>query len=300
MLPPPPWPLERANATHTTLTWLAWLASLVAVTVGLLALRTHLGQSHIVLVLLLVVLGGSATGGRRMGIALALAASLVIDYFFQSPYDQFSVGHLLDGVVLVAFLAVAQVTTELLQRARTEARVARARAAELAAMATERDRMQAAARAADELREAHRAKDAVLAAVSHDLRTPITTIRALVSDAVTSGDATALGVEEQAIHLARLVTQLLDFARIRAGSLPSAPEINMVEDLLGAVVRRSSGEGGQRRVVPHIALTRPALAGRFDFEQTVRILGNLVDNALRYSAAGGVVERTKFPTTTRS
>src|SRR5947209_9309134 len=68
------------------LRWLFWLAILALVTVVLVAVRTNLDQAHVTLIYLVVVLGGSASGGRALGIFLACASFLVIDYYLQTPY----------------------------------------------------------------------------------------------------------------------------------------------------------------------------------------------------------------------
>ena len=112
--------------------WILWAAMLALSTATLVGVRGEIEQSHAALTLLLVVLGGSAGGGRPLGYALALMGSVLIDYFFQAPYGTLAVGKTLDWVVLVAFLASAFVATELLAQARGEAETARRRTEEVA------------------------------------------------------------------------------------------------------------------------------------------------------------------------
>src|SRR4051812_25998732 len=108
---------------------------LVLTTVVLVLVREQIEQSHIALVLLLVVLGGSMEGGRSLGFTLACASFGVIDYFSQPPYDSLTVHKPQDWVVLVTFLVAAGVTTELLSRSRQEAALARRRAGEVESLA---------------------------------------------------------------------------------------------------------------------------------------------------------------------
>lgn len=269
---------------------LVWTAVLVAVTVVMRAARGDPDQAHVALAYLLVVLGGSMSGGRGLGLALACAAFLLLDFFFQLPYDRLTVGKPLDWIILLSFLVTAIVATQLLALARSEAAEARRRTEEVAALSAERERLVAEAEHARALREADRMKDIVLASLSHDLRTPLTTIKALAQDSALRGDENAKVIEEQADRLSRFVGDMLDLSRLRGGAFPVAPELNMAEDLVGAAIRQVAGLRNGRTLVPRVDTSQPALVGRFDFVQSLRILGNLLENALRYSPPGSAVD----------
>ena len=89
-----------------------------------------------------------------------------------------------------------------------------------AALGVERLRLETEADHAGALREADRMKDFVLASVSHDLRTPLTAIKALAHDAAGRGEPSAVVIEEQADRLGRMVGDLLDLSRMKAGPFP--------------------------------------------------------------------------------
>jgi two-component system sensor histidine kinase KdpD len=257
--------VNRARASIWALAFL----SLAAATLALFAVRAHLGEAHFTLVFLLVVLGASAAGGRVLGITTAFLAFLAFDWFFLPPYNTLLVRNPFDWLVLFVFLVTSVVAAQLLYQARSE---------------------RAAVEKAEALREADKLKDALLASLSHDLRTPLTTIKALAHELQPLGDERTFIIEEQADRLNRLVTDLLEVARLEGGALPLDIQLNAADDLLGAVVQQVSGREDQDRL--QVTLDDPStlLFGRFDFVQSLRILGNLVDNAFKYAPAGSPIE----------
>ncbi|MGE5233163.1 MAG: ATP-binding protein [Acidobacteriota bacterium] len=415
--------------------WLAWLSVLALVVVALLEVRVGLDQASVALALLLVVLGGSARGGRPLGFTLAFLCFVLFNFLFQMPFDSLGVERAVDWVVLVSFLTTAAVSAQLLGRANAEAEAAHQRAQEIdrlsamgaealsvgraedalfaiarvvrettgaeraeihgvdaagalrllasatgpgrgaapeppavlaavvgdrrgavlrgsevlqasaegavgamaldlagvqelllpllihdravgalrladpsglaltpsrqrflaaiayyAALGVERVRLVAAAEHAEGLREADRLKDALLASVSHDLRTPLTAIKALAHDLALGGEERAAVIEQQADRLNRMVADLLDLSRLSAGGMPLESEVNAAEDLLGAALKAMEGALGGRQISTAIAWSEPVLLGRFDFVAALRILVNLIENAVKYAPAPAPIE----------
>ena len=159
-----------------------------------------------------------------------------------------------------------------------------------AALATDRVRLVAEAEHAEALREANRLKDIVLASVSHDLRTPLTTIKALAQSEAMQGNRSAAAIEEQADRLTRLVSDLLDLSRLKGGAFAATPELNTAEDLIGAAVRQTRGLFAEHPLRTVIDLSTPALVGHFDFSQSLRVLCNLLENAVRHSPSVQPIE----------
>jgi two-component system sensor histidine kinase KdpD len=152
-----------------------------------------------------------------------------------------------------------------------------------AALAVERVRLVAEAERAEALREANRLKDALLASVSHDLRTPLTTIKAMAHDLSVLGDERTEIIETEADRLNRMVADLLDLSRLNAGALPVNVELNAVDDLLGALAQRVESCVAPDRLRVVLPADQPFLVGTFDLVHSVRILANLVENAAKYS-----------------
>ena len=113
--------------------------------------------------------------------------------------------------------------------------------ASLLAVALDRERLARTALEAEALRRSDEAKTALLRAVSHDLRSPLTTIRAATdglstaSLALDEGDRAALlaTIDAEAKRLDRLVANLLDLSRLEAGAANPRREVWTLEDLVG-------------------------------------------------------------------
>ena len=282
--------MHPGGRIRTVLVWALHLIAVGVVTVALLVRRTEATQTHAVLAYLLVILSASAFTQRFLGFVLAVLGVLFIDVSFQAPFGRLGPDGLFDLLVLVAFLAVALVTTQLLVRARERTGVAEARAREIALMAEERIELMSAAGEARRQAETERVRTQVLGGLSHDLRTPLTTIRALAQDAILTGTMHGEAIIEQAARLEQHVTNLLDLARMRSHSFLMLPAVNTAEDLIGAVTRQVRGTLNGRTIRVHIDTAAAPQLARFDFVQTLRALGNVVDNAIRVTKEGGQID----------
>jgi len=160
-------------------------------------------------------------------------------------------------------------------------------AAQVAA-ALDRDRLRTQAAQAEALAEGNRMRTALLAAVSHDLRTPLASIKASVSTLRqtdvewTEADEQALlaTIEQSADRLDALIGNLLDMSRLTTGSLQPFLRATAIDEVAPVALRGLDGAGELRLAVPDglpLVLTDPGLLER--------VLANLFANALAYSPA---------------
>jgi two-component system sensor histidine kinase KdpD len=156
----------------------------------------------------------------------------------------------------------------------------------LVAIALHRDAVQAEAVETAALRRSDDVKTALLRAVSHDLRTPLTAIlaagHALGTDSLTSDERAELsaGVVDAADRLAALVDKLLDLSKLQAGSAVPRPDwVSLEEVLLSA--REGLGEDASE---VRVAVEPVVPDVRADAAQLERAFANLLENARRYSA----------------
>jgi two-component system, OmpR family, sensor histidine kinase KdpD len=162
--------------------------------------------------------------------------------------------------------------------------------AALLAVAVGRAELEAEALEAEALRRSDVVKTALLRAVSHDLRSPLTAIvagaDALASDEIhlDEADQAALvaAIREEAQRLDRVVANLLDVSRLEAGALDTHRELWAVDELVGRALD-SIRLGGDRIVVE---LDPDAPPVRVDAAQIERVIANLIENALRFSPSG--------------
>jgi two-component system sensor histidine kinase KdpD len=165
-------------------------------------------------------------------------------------------------------------------------------AADQIGQALEQDRLAEEAKAAEIARQSDALKTALLQSVSHDLRTPLATIRAAagslldheahLSDA--DREASAEAIDREAEHLNRLVTNLLDLSRIEAGALRADREAFAVDDLADRTLDRLRPRLANWALETDLPEDLPAvLIDPVFFDQ---VLTNLIENAIKYVPAG--------------
>ena len=156
-----------------------------------------------------------------------------------------------------------------------------------AALGVERVRLASSADEALALRKADRLKDALLASVSHDLRTPLTAIKGIANEIVRGEDPSrAMLIEEEADRLTVLVNNLLDLSQLAAGEMRMDLSLNTADDVVGSALQRVETAFPDRDFQASLAEPWVELVGRFDFVFTMRILTNLLENAAKYAPTG--------------
>ncbi|CAK0766291.1 two-component system, OmpR family, sensor histidine kinase KdpD [Azospirillaceae bacterium] len=138
------------------------------------------------------------------------------------------------------------------------------------------------------LSETEKLRSALLNSLSHDLRTPLSSIMAAASSLQSYEDrydaamrqelVTAIQVESERMH--RFVNNLLDMTRLEAGALEPKRDVVDISDAVGAALRRLERLLSRHRVSLDIPTDLPMACG--DFVLIEQILFNLLDNAVKY------------------
>ena len=162
-----------------------------------------------------------------------------------------------------------------------------------AALAVERGQQEEQRNRALALQETDRLRTALLNSVSHDLRTPLASIKASASSLLdrevrwsdTERDEFLVTINTEVDRLTRLVHNLLDMSRIEAGALDPHLVESSVAEVVGPVVRRARAASRQRVDVDVPDELAPVLVDPVRLDQ---VLTNLLDNARGYAGAGPV------------
>ena len=168
-------------------------------------------------------------------------------------------------------------------------------ATQLASLA-ERADLQRDANEAEILRQANELKTALLNAVSHDMRTPLASIKAsagsLLQHDVTWTDADrdefAQAIEQQADRLDRIVANLLDLSRMEAGALRPQRALHDLGALVEDVLERLHEQTARHEV--RVSIDRDLPPVQLDYVEIDQVLSNLIENAAKYAAAGTPID----------
>ncbi len=162
-------------------------------------------------------------------------------------------------------------------------------------LALERADFAAHAQAAEVRAETEAIRNALLASISHDLRTPLATIAGGAAtlagnlDALSDADRGALAsaVSEEAMRMSERITTLLDLVRLETGAIQPRFDLYALDELVGSVLHRLEQPLRRHRVRIELPESLPLL--RIDGRLIEQVLENLLDNASKYTPAGSEI-----------
>ncbi|HKG21800.1 MAG TPA: DUF4118 domain-containing protein, partial [Blastocatellia bacterium] len=192
----------------------------------------HINSTTVALALLMVVLLVATVWGARPAVAASMLGMLCLNFFFLPPVGTFTIAAPDNWVALAAFLLTAVTAGQLSAQAKRRAEEAEAGRVEIERLYEELQNAFERASLAEALKQSERLKSALLDAVTHDIRTPLTSIKASVTTLLDESRAKAEDnvpldaegrremlevIDEEADRLNRFVESLVEMARIEAG-----------------------------------------------------------------------------------
>jgi two-component system sensor histidine kinase KdpD len=233
---------------------------------GELGIRS-LHPTNLMMLYLLLVVFVAIRWGRGPAISTAILGILAFDYFLMPPYFSFPVSDVQDIFALIGLLTVGICISELMLKMREQAEKVK----QFEIIST-----------------SEKLQKAVLNSISHDLRTPLVSITGFLNNL--RQDSRVLtetkkelmeNACEQSDRLNRIVGNLLDMTRVEAGALKVSIKMCDLSDVLGVALNELGPKVEGRALEIHIPNSFPEIP--MDFSLMVKVLVNILDNAIKYS-----------------
>jgi K+-sensing histidine kinase KdpD len=271
---------------------------------------SHINPTTAALAFLLVVLFVASAWGSRPAIFASLLGVGCFNFFFLPPFGTFTIRNPDNWIAFFAFLITALTAGQLSARVRRRAEEAEEAKREVERLYYELQDSFERSSQAKALKQSERLKSALLDAVTHDLRTPLTSIKASATTLlkeVYARERNESGaqlddegrkemleiINEEADRLDRFIEGLTKLARIDAGEMHLHLQWCAVDEVITTALKRAEPRlrGRQMEVwiedeLPPIRVDEPAIA---------EVIYTLVDNAAKYSPPATTIRVSAGP-----
>jgi K+-sensing histidine kinase KdpD len=296
--------MRRSMLDHRWAGYVVAASSVGLLTLVLKIIGSHVNAATVSLALLLNVLFIATRWGSLPALLASIVAMLCFNFFFLPPFSTFTIAATDNWIALLAFLITAVTAGQLSGRAQRRAEEAEAGRREIERLYAElRDAFERASHA-EALRQSEKLKSALLDAVTHDLRTPLTSIKASITTLLDEirGDKkgespVALDresrvemmevIDEESDRLNRFIDGLIELARIEAGELQLRRRWGAVDEIISTALQRAEPITRDHRVELKVEKELPGV--RVDERAVSEVVYTLIDNAAKYSPKGSAI-----------
>ena len=252
-------------------------------------LITHTGgENNSALVFVVAVaLISLRTSGYAYGVAASIIGALFINIYFMEPYNAFSLSRTGYPVAMLSMVVISCVVCALTARVKKQAIEAVHREKKTRALYEQNEKLNAEKAAIQLESERAAIRENILRAVSHDLRTPLTSISGTVSVLLESPEispknlAMLSDIKQDADSLIVMVENLLSVTRVQDGTIPLKKREEMLEEVAGDALLTT------RRRFPdchvELDLSEDILYLPMDPLLVKQVIVNLLENAIRHS-----------------
>jgi two-component system, OmpR family, sensor histidine kinase KdpD len=257
------------------MTGYAWAAGAAVLgTLAGLAMAPRFDPVNIAMVYLLAVVVIALRCSRGAAVAASVMCIVAFNYFFVPPVRSFAVHDAQHLLTFAIMLAVALVISHLVSSVRQQATAQAALAVEA---------------------ETERVRSALLASISHDLRTPLAVISGASSSLAERGEqlapaerqALAGSVFRQARDMAEVMGNVLQMTRLENGAIVPQRDWDSLAEIAGSALERVAGRLAGHRLMVELPSDLPLV--RVDPILVEQALGNLLENAARHTPPGTLV-----------
>ena len=273
------------------------IAAIGAATAVMLLFREKVNATSVTLIYLLTVVILASVFERWAAITASIVSSLLLNFFFIEPYYTLTINEPQNLVSFFVFLAVAIAVGHL-------SATSNSRRLEAERLYQEMEVAFEKASEAEALKRSEKLKSALLDAVTHDFRTPLTSIKASVTMLIQEnefgnraskldrhGRADLLNViEEETDRLNTFVESMVELARFQSGSAALKLASVTAEEIIVKTAKRAKEIQRSHQLVSNIANDLPPLS--LDPRFIVEAIFNLIDNAATYSPPNTTIEIT--------
>jgi K+-sensing histidine kinase KdpD len=272
--------------------------SLFGLTGLLKLLGNHINSTTMALAFLLVVLFVATRLGARPAVFISILSMLLFNFFFLPPFGTFTITNSDNWVALGAYLLTAVTVGQLSARAKHRAEEAEAGRHEIERLYKELQSAFEAASLAEGLRRSERLKSALLDAITHDIRTPLTSIKVSVTTLLAELQSTKEGIatlteadrremleviEEETDRLNQFTESLIELARIETGEMHIQPRWGALDEIIAAALERAKPLTRNHEIEVLLEDKLPEV--QVDGRAVAQVVYTLIDNAVKYSQA---------------
>jgi K+-sensing histidine kinase KdpD len=242
---------------------------------------------------LLVVLVVAALSTLGAAVSTSILAFICFNLFFLPPVGTLRIDYVEDWMSLITLLAVSIVASQLAARARRREHEALAQRDELSRLIDERARLLKEREDAEVVRRSDELKSALLASLSHDLRTPLTAMMIAANNLAAASIPDESRKEQAEIVLAELsrlsrrLENLVQMARIEINAIAAEPEWVHPAEIVEAAVKQVEHALKDRPLAVDVAPDRALV--QLDPRLTSAAVANLLENAALYSPDGSAI-----------
>ncbi|HET6890723.1 MAG TPA: ATP-binding protein, partial [Pyrinomonadaceae bacterium] len=241
--------------------------------------------------------------GPKPAVAASLLAAASFNYFFLPPVGTFTIADPHNWVAILAFLITAVIVGQLSARVKRQAIDAEDARIEIERLYRELKESFEEASQAKALRQSERLKSALLDAVTHDLRTPLTSIKASITTLMdevrrpSDNEDAKLDqesklemmevIDEESDRLNRFIGDLIALARIEAGEMQLSRRWGAISEITSSAIRRAQPLTKQHGIVVDVSEDIPDVS--VDERALSEVFYTLIDNAAKFSPADSVI-----------